>query len=142
MLHHPHVMRFWRYLPPPTQPTSGATSQVQLNIRCNTTKAGLFFHTPVYHFKLRRSNPSGSSSGYPLENIAIAHKYYNRQMYTNISPGNDLSPLSLSLAVGSWLGRRRVDIGSNSSSDSPSDLPSDSLTEQPTCLLAEQLSQQ
>jgi hypothetical protein len=66
---------------------------------------------------------------------------YKQSVYTNISPGNDLS--SLSLAIGTWLGRRTFvtwlfDIGSNCSSDSPSDLPSDlpsdyNLTEQITC---------
>jgi hypothetical protein len=61
-----------------------------------------------------------------------------RDVHGNISPGNDLSPLSL--AVATWLGRRsfvtwlvRFDMGSNSSSDSPSDMPNDSLTEQLTC---------
>jgi hypothetical protein len=48
-------------------------------------------------------------------------------MYTNISPRNNLSILSL--AVGTKLGRRRFDTGSNSSSDTPSDLPNGSLTD-------------
>jgi hypothetical protein len=50
---------------------------------------------------------------------------------TNISPGNAISPLSL--AARTWLGRRRFDTGSNSSSDSPNASPSDSLTDQLTC---------
>jgi hypothetical protein len=51
-------------------------------------------------------------------------------VYSNISPGNDLSPLSL--AVSTWLGRGsfipgRFNTGSNSCSN---DSPSDSLPKQ------------
>jgi hypothetical protein len=101
--------------------------------------------------RLRGSFPSGSSSGCLLdnlaapeeiipdndvENIAAISRCYTRQycrvqsVYTNISPRNDLS--TLSIAVGTRLGRRTFDAGSNSSSD----LPNDSLTDHRASLSA------
>jgi hypothetical protein len=116
------------------------TRQVQHDNRYKTTKSGLFFRHAVYHLMcLLRSLPSGSRSGYLLENIAALVDYNDRQYNpcnTNMSTGKDLSPLSLT--VDTWLGRRSFatgwfDIGSNSSSDSTSDLPSFSLSGQLTC---------
>jgi hypothetical protein len=84
----------------------------------------------------RASRPAGTLPTTPQEPCS---RYTDRQSNpcnTNISPGKDLSPLSL--AVGIWLGRRSFatgwfDIESNSCSDSLSDLPSDFLTESLTC---------
>jgi hypothetical protein len=77
------------------------TRQVQHDNRYNTTKAGLFSRNAVYHLMcLLRSLPSGSSSGYLLENITALADYNDRQYNpcnTNMSTGKDLSPLSLTV---------------------------------------------
>jgi hypothetical protein len=68
---------------------------------------------------LRKSLPSGSSSGCLLENIAsIADVLTIQSVYSSsISPRNDLLTLyALSLAFGTSLGQRRFDIASNFSS--------------------------